>query len=260
MLHSTPNRFIVALLALSLTVTGCLQEADLKPQGKQEAKGRIVLTLSDLEVYVDAPTRSTQTLSDFTGYTFTLNGEAVESGHVSYGINFDENSTAIIEAGTYTLTASNRANAGNGYSAPYWEGTSSQFTLSVGGTQSVSIALGKPRNAKILVDSTTNEVFRTKYEHVRLTLSDGSHSTTIARAGTTGCVTEAYFPALDEGTSLTYTLTARARLNSHVTDINSATGTITVTRGCQHTVTLTANGITGEIIPIVSGQHTGMFD
>ena len=264
MLHNISNNLTVALLALLLMVTGCQQE-DIQFAGEQDAQGRIVLSLSDIEVYVDAQTRSTQTLSDFTDYVFTLTGTTAENVDIdgqevefesSTDINGDPIAVGYFDAGTYTLTVSNRTAAGNGYSAPYWEGTSARFSFAVGGSASVSIDMGRPKNAKAVVDSTSNAVFSAKYEHVRLTLSDGTHSTTIAKAGTTGCSTEAYFPAGSVG----YTLTARAKSGSHVTDIVGATGTIAVEAGKAYTLTLSANPVTGELIPIVSGSHTGEFD
>ena len=263
MLHNSPKKLLFALLTLLLS--GCLNE-DTQLQPELSGKGRIVLNLSDIEVYTDAEvTRSVQTLDDLTGYVFTLN-DGTTDYVVPFELSTDANNQTIavgyFEAGTYTsLTVSNKAAAGNGYSAPYWEGCySSPISFSVGGTVNVSIDMGKPQNAMVVVDSTNNAVFAEKYEHVRLTLTDGTHSTTIAKAGTTGCSTEAYFPALDTGTTLNYTLTARAKSGSHVTDITSARGSITVVRGNQHTITLNADPVTGILIPVVSGTHTGEFD
>lgn len=245
MRHNIFDKFFVALLTLVLMVTGCQQE-DIQLSGEQNVKGRIVLSLSDIEIYVDAQTRTTQTLNDFSGYTFTLNGVGVESGNISQEITFDANGTAIIEAGTYTLMASNRYDPITGsdkaYTAPYWEGTSSQFTLSAGTTEPVSIIMGKPQNAKVSIVQNTS--FSTLYQSV--TLTQNGHSVT--------------FPTDDDVYFLpgSVTLSATAKLGSHVTDMTSVS--ITLERGTHHTITLSANSVTGEIIPVVSGTHTGTFD
>ena len=80
MLHNSPKKLMLALLALLPLLSGCLNE-ETQPQPEQSVTGRIVLNLSDIEVYTDAKTRAT--LEDFTGYVFTLNGTAVESGTVT---------------------------------------------------------------------------------------------------------------------------------------------------------------------------------
>ena len=81
MLHNTPKT-ILWLLALLFAAAGCQQE-DIQLPEEQSVKGRIVLNLSDIDVYVDAETRATQTLSDFSGYVFTLNGKTDENVDVN---------------------------------------------------------------------------------------------------------------------------------------------------------------------------------
>lgn len=237
-----------ALLALLPLLSGCLNE-DTQPQPEQSVTGRIVLNLSDIEVYTDAETRAT--LEDFTGYVFTLNGTAVESGTVTnQKITFDGD-VAIVEAGRYTLTASNLGASQEGNGCPYYEGTSDEFNLGVGGTQPVSIAMGAPKNARLTIVQET-ETFSAKYENATLSIGGRTFNLSPEATGTI-----AYLPA---GTSVSYTVSAAAKRGSHVTDITSATGTIDLTAGCYHTLTLRANPVTGELIPIVSGSHTGEFD
>ena len=248
MLHNSPKKLMLALLALLPLLSGCLNE-ETQPQPEQSVTGRIVLNLSDIEVYTDAKTRAT--LEDFTGYVFTLNGTAVESGTVTnQEITFDGD-VAIIEAGRYTLTASNLATSQEGNGCPYYEGTSAEFNLSVGGTQPVRIAMGAPKNAKLTIVQ-ESETFSAKYENATLSILGRTFNLSPEAAGTI-----AYLPA---GTSVSYTVSAAAKAGSHVTDISSVTGTIDLSAGCYHTLTLRANPVTGELIPIVSGEHNGEFD
>ena len=117
--------------------------------------------------------------------------------------------------------------------------------------------MGAPKNAMLTVDSTST--FSTYYTDVCLTLSGGGRTIAIGKAGD---YDEAYFPA---GTTLTYTLTAHARRNKHLTDISTTSSTLPVTlvAGKHYTLSLTLDpeSLTpGEIIPLISGSHTGEFD
>lgn len=243
-MHNNPKYLAFTLLALPLLLSGCLNE-DTQPQPEQSVTGRIVLNLSDIEVYTDAETRAT--LEDFTGYVFTLNGTAVESGTVTnQEITFDGD-VAVIEAGRYTLTASNLAASQMGNGSPYYEGTSAEFNLGVGGTQPVSIAMGAPKNAKLTI--VQDGTFSSKYGNATFTV--GTREINLSSTPTV-----AYFPV----GAVSYTITAPALSGSHVTDISGATGSITVEAGKAYTLTLSANPVTGELIPVVSGTHTGQFD
>jgi len=249
-MHNSSKFLAFALLMLLPLLSGCLNE-DTQPQPERSVEGRIVLSLSGIEVFTDAETRAAQTLDDYTGYVFTLNGTAVESGTVTnQEITFDGD-VAIVEAGRYTLTASNLAASQEGNGCPYYEGTSAEFNLGVGGTQPVSIAMGAPKNAKLTIVE-DDATFSSKYENAKLAIGGRTFHLSPEATGTI-----AYLPA---GTSVSYTVSAAAKRGSHVTDITSATGTIDLTAGCYHTLTLRANPVSGELIPVVSGTHTGKFD
>lgn len=258
MQHISPKPLLFALLTLLLS--GCLNE-DTQPQKEEQSvMGRIVLNLSGIEVFNDAETRAAQTLDDYTGYVFTLNGTAVESGTVTNQvITLDGAGSAIIEAGTYTLTASNLAASQTGNGCPYYNGTSAEFTLSVGGTQSVSIGSEEhpltPQNAKLTIDY-EDDGDRTDKDTFADFYGNGTFTASGRAINLTSPSTVVYFPA---GT-VNYTIAVAALAGSHVTDITSATGTIDLTAGCYHTLTLRANPVTGELIPVVSGTHTGKFD
>lgn len=253
MLHNSPKT-ILWLLPLLLAVTGCQQE-DIQLPEERNVMGRIVLNLSDIDVYVDAQTRATQTLNAvFPNFVFTLNGTDVENVSVNKTISF-ENGVAIIKAGTYTLTASNLAASQTGNGCPHYEGSAS-FTLEAGETQTVSIGSEEypltPQNAKVTLKQEGS--FSTLYNNVRVTLTAGGRSVDIGDA--TGCETEAFFPA---GT-VSYSITAKAIKNTHVTDITGATGTITLQAGKTYTITLAASPVSGQIIPLIEGTHSDYFD
>ena len=250
MKHNSLRNLLFVILTLFLS--GCMNE-DTPLQYEQSAKGRIVLSTAEIEGYTDAGvTRSVQTLSDYTGYIFTLNGTSAIDGHtVNQTVNL-AGGPVEVDAGTYTLTVSNESATQTGKGFPTYTGTSDEFTLHVLETEAISIAMGKPSNSKVTVEQTS--AFSEKYNNVRVTLTAGGRSVDLGNA--TGCETEAFFPA----GSVSYTISAAARVNSHVTDINSITGSIPVTAGKHHVISLTINSVTGEIVPIISGTHTGEFD
>ena len=249
---NTPKT-ILWLLALLVAVSGCQQEDTLPQEEEQSVMGRIVLNMTDIDVYVDAQTRSTQTLNNFDGFVFTLTGTAVESGTVTDKQITFVNRSAVIEAGTYTLTASNQAASQTGNGCPHYEGTSSEFTLSVGGTTTVSIGSEKdpltPQNSRLQL--TIDGSFSNLYNTPTVTLDPAGRNLSFTTAS------PVYFPA----GSVSYSITAAAKSGKHVTDISGASGTITVSAGMAHTITLTASPVTGEIIPLIGGDpYTGVFD
>ena len=273
--HIASITLLLALGTVALTVTGCRQE-DMETTAA--AVGKIELTMSaEPEVYIE--TRSTQ-LDDISTLDFTLSGQTTEGQTVSsQPITFTSDGTddngnrrfaAVFEAGTYTLTASTKAIVSapaDGPGAPAYSGTSSQFVITQGSTAATTIDLGAPVNAKITVE--LDATFSAKYELPRITITDGTRSVTITDAATAaasaigqptfGLPTTAYFGIPASGT-LSYSIVASARSGSHVTDITGTTGAITLSAGCQHTLTLTATPVSGKIIPIVTGQHNDEFD
>lgn len=267
-------------LALSLlAVTGCRQE-DIRPQTESDGMGRIVLSLSNSDIWIDIETRAE--METFEGYVFTLkpDGEAGET------ITFTDDGTAIVEAGTYTLKADNLASSQEGLGAPYYSGESEEFTVSAGETAEVSINLGKPKNAKITVvlDKSFTDLYDTEKESISLTFSgasssgddrevnlDGSHfksddiSTTVDASAGQAMTSHPFFFAVpddDEGgeASLSYTLSALAKKGAHITDISSLQGTLNIKKGCHTTLTLKANPVSGELIPVIDGDYDNEFD
>lgn len=268
-------------LALSLlAVTGCRQE-DIRPQTESDGMGRIVLSLSNSDIWLDIETRAE--LENFEGYVFTLkpDGEAGET------ITFTDDGTAIVEAGTYTLKADNLASSQEGLGAPYYSGESEEFTVSAGETAEVTINLGKSKNAKITVvlDKSFTDLYDTeKKESISLTFSgassDGSGreislneshfksddaSATVDASADQAMTSVPFFfavPGDDEEVeaSLSYILSALAKKGVHITDISSLQGILKIKKGCHTTLTLKANPVSGELIPVIDGDYDNEFD
>ena len=220
------------------------------------AKGRIIFSLPTAEPFIEVGTRTTQTLTDLTGYTFTLSSTDTEGNTINRVITFKDNS-CIIPAGTYTLTADNKAAAAPvpGLGAPYYRGTSAEFSLEAGGTVTVpTIEMGKPKNTRI--DLTLDESFTDLYDLQSLTLSDGSRTISLDASNRQG------FMMVPENNTLTYTIKAKAKKDSHVTDLpaEGLTKTLTVTAGYAYPIHLTAQAIKDMMIGIGNGSHGGEFD
>lgn len=265
MKHLLPH-FAFAMALSSLLLTSCQQEEARFPE--TSGKGNIVLTLSEPMAYVDVQTRAERPLENISDYDFTLSGTTAEGESVvNLPITVD-GTTASIDAGTYTLNVQGNGSlataAQTGLGAPYYAGTSvdangqtATFTVNAGGTTAVR-ALLRPANAKLTIQLAT--AFTTFYKTA--TLIVGSRIipllvlTDADAVPTTPIEVETYFPA----GSLSYSLTASARAGSHVTDIAATHATLNLSSGTYNTITLTANPVTGELIPIVSGEHTGTFD
>ncbi len=219
------------------------------------AKGRILFSMPTAEPFIEDGTRAT--LTDLTGYTFTLSGTDTKGNTINEDITFMDNNSCIIPAGTYTLTADNMAAAApvSGLGAPYYRGTSAEFSLEAGGTLTVpTIEMGKPKNTRI--DLTLDKSFTDLYVLQSLTLSDDSRTISLDSINLKG------FMMVPENYTLTYTIKATAKSGSHVTDLpaEGLTKTLTVTAGHAYPIHLTAQAIKDMMIGIGNGSHNGEFD
>lgn len=239
-MKSTIVRLNVLLLLSTVMLTAC-QTDDLPPIPQQAQTGRIVLSLSEVQLYTEGTTRADGNIAD---YTYTLN--SVEgSVHVvsDSTITFTDGS-AIIPAGTYTLMATSKTDQD---AAPWYQGTSGSFSLLLGGTQEVSIDLGKPKNVEIVVSF--DESFTNLYENYSVTIGGKSVSANgnlYAMPGT-----------------ITYTVKGSAKAGSHVSDIPASgiTGTINnAEAGTSYPLNITASSISDLLINIGDGTHNGEFD
>lgn len=228
--------------ALLLLATAMFAACDVEefPLWEEGAKtGCIVLSLPEVEVFAEGGTRATGTITD---YTYKLNSVAGSAHVVSDSTITFTNGSAIIPAGKYTLTAtSNTAQD----AAPWYQGTSNEFLLGAGGTQSVSINLSNPKNVEIAVSFASS--FTNLYENYSVTIGTKSVSANgnlYAMPGT-----------------ITYTIKGKAKSGSHVTDIpmEGVTGTISTVAGTRYPLNISAQTITDLLIEF-GGDHDGDFD
>lgn len=237
-MKSTIISLKVLLLLSTVMLTAC-QTDDLPPIPQQAQTGRIVLSLPEVQLYTEGSTRAEQN-GNIADYTYTLTNTATSEAST---ITFDEGS-AIVPAGTYTLTATSKTAQDAG---PWYQGTSSSFSLLLGGTQEVSINLGKPKNVEVAV--TFAESFTDLYENYSVTIGGKSVSANgnlYAMPGT-----------------ITYTVKGSAKAGSHVSDIPASgiTGSINnAETGTSYPVNITANPVSGDIITIAGGEHNNEFD
>ena len=233
---------ILAVLAFGMLGTGCSNE-DSQVE-VPEPMGILCLNMSSDEVYVQAGTRAVQTLTDWSGFQFTLG-----NGTASTPLVFTDGQ-AIVEAGTYTLSATNSASVDNGYSGALYSGTET-FSINAGEQKAVTLALGKPKNSKLTVS--LSSAFAEKYDLKSLTLNDGTRDITISSVSEA-----AYFPT--SATQLTYTLVADAKAGSLVQDITSATGSVTIDAGKHTTLNLQINPIDPNLVVIgTDTNYNGEF-
>lgn len=228
---------------IASTLVACQNEniSDIDDNAKT---GRIVLSLQEVEVFTEVTTRATGNVTD---YSYTLSGTDIDNNVVTdQPINFTDGS-AIIPAGTYTLTATSTTAQD---AAPWYQGTSASFELGIGDTESITIDLGKPKNAAIAV--TFDASFTNLYDGY---VTIGEHSDPDASAP--GSTTLYTMPG-----TITYTIHGSAIAGTHVSDIpgKGITGTLTVAAGKSYPLHITANTISDVMIGFGNGTHTGPFD
>ena len=230
----------LAWLTIGQLCTGCSAE-DIAGEAPSEM-GVLCLQMSSGEDFVQVKTRAVQTLTDFTGYKFTLNGQE---------ISFTDGK-AIIPAGSYTLSATNASAVKGGYSGPLYEGAT-EFTLNAGEQKDVALNLGSPKNAKVTIE--LSEGFTKLYTLDKLTLNDGTRDNIITLPEQV-----VYFPAPATNTTLSYTLVANAIEGTHVQDITGASGTVTIAHGTHPTLTIDVTPIDPTLVTIVTGDpYSGEF-
>ncbi len=239
---NTATHSLKFLLLMATVFFSACQVEDLPPIKESAKMGRIVLSLPEVQLYTEGSTRADGNIAD---YTYTLNS-AEGSVHVvsDSTITFTDGS-AIIPAGIYTLTATSK-NAQD--AGPWYQGTSSSFSLLLGGTQEVSINLGKPKNVEIAV--TFDKSFTDLYENYSVTI--GNH--TLQANGRLYAM---------PGATVSYTIKGSAKAGSHVSDIPASgiTGTINnAEAGTSYPLNITASSISDLLIQIGEGTHNGEFD
>ena len=237
---------------ISLLVS-CTAEEDAL-YAEDAAQGRIVLSMPQLEPFLEV--RAEQTLTDFSGYTFTLKGTNSDGWTVNETLQLQkegEQYSCIIPAGNYTLTANNATAAVAGNGAAYYNGTSPQFSLTPGGNVAVSISLGKPQNA--MISLSIDDSFSRLYDLTTVNLTDGERTVSLTTPG------NASFMIPASG-CLSYTILAKARPGSHVSDLPAAgiTRSLTIAPGNAYPILLTAQKIEDMLIEFGNGSHNGEFN
>lgn len=235
------------LLAISQLSVGCSAE-DIAVEDSSN-KGILCLSLSSGEEFVKVETRAGQTLN---GFALTLKKSSQE---VEFELN--ESGQAIIEAGTYTLSATNSGAVDGGYGAPLYSGTSEAFTINAGETTNVTLDLGAPKNAKVTIN--LSEDFKQSAEDDAYTYEISNFALGGKTLNLTSNTQDFFFP-VPEGGELTYILTAAAKQGSHVQDITDAKGTVTIAPGKHTTLKLDVNPITGYIRIDGGGEYGGVFE
>lgn len=235
-------------MATLLCLTACQSDDEV-----QDTTGTIQLQLGNMLPYTELITRAEAPVADLTKYSFTLNGTTIGGVAITdLPLSVSSDGTAQVNAGTYTLTADNKDEANRDSGRPWYNGTSEPFTISINTTTPVSIALGKPKNARIAM--AIDPSFSALYDSPVLTLSDGSRNLTLSSTEES-----CYFIIPADG-ALAYTITADAKSGSHATDMKPATGYVAIQPGYNTTITLKAHPATGIIIPVTSGTFNGTFD
>ncbi|MBQ2363041.1 MAG: DUF4493 domain-containing protein [Bacteroidaceae bacterium] len=228
------------ILVLALVIgacTGC--DNDFMQVEAPKTTGVLRLQMSSNQHYIDIETRASEPLANWDGYTITLKqeGQAVDA-------TFD-NGVAILEAGTYTLSVTNESEQYTAYSGPIYSG-SMDVTIEAGEQKDVTLDLGNPKNAKVTLIASKD--FTDLYTITSFKIGDVELNTNDVF----------YFPA--SVTQLTYTLVANAKKDSHVQDINYATGTIAISAGTHTPITLKINPIDPNLVIIETGtEYDGEF-
>lgn len=226
---------------MAVVVFTACQTEEVSPVTESAKTGCIVLSVPEVEVYTESGTRADGNIADYTYTLRSLEGSAHVLAEDST-ITFTDDK-AIIPAGTYTLTATSKTAQD---AAPWYQGTSESFTLGVGGTQSVSINLDKPKNAEIAVAFQTS--FTSLYENYSVTIGSKSVSANGNLYAMPG--------------EIKYIIKGTAKQGSHVTDIpaEGVTGTITVAAGTRYPLNISATAIDKLLIEFGDGTHDGEFD
>lgn len=233
------------ILVLALVIGACTScDNDFMQVEAPKTTGVLRLQMSSNQHYIDIETRASEPLANWDGYTITL-----KQGDKTVDATFN-NGVAILEAGTYTLSVTNESEQYTAYSGPIYSG-SMDVTIEAGEQKDVTLDLGKPKNAKVTL--ALSETFSAKYDLYSMTLTDENVTSSLTPSNTT-----AYFPVTE--TPLTYKLVANAKAGSHVQDIISATGTITISAGTHTPITLKINPIDPNLVIIETGtEYDGEF-
>lgn len=206
--------------------------------------------------------RAALPVADAADYIYILSGtesDGTPVTDISVTFSADGNSlVAYVAAGTYTLAADNFAASQEGSAAPYYSGTSANFTVLGGESTTVTLDLGAPRNARI--DLTYADTFTALYENPSLTIT--SDVTTRTLSGVDATTAYVMVPDAPGTATVTYTLRATAKAGSHVSDLpaEGLSANLTLQAGHAYPLTISSRSIADQLISFGNGEHTGTFD
>lgn len=226
--------FLISFFLLLLTLASCSKEELYAPQ-QHYSMGRINLCLQDDIVCIEELTKAGTEIA-LDDIKFKIKGQTLGGSSVDEEITFIGSfgsAYAYFKAGIYAISATyepEESNEGLGYAC--FSGETEEFRLDAAGvTENLEITM-TPSNAKVSVVfqgltefyETASVVFSSPREGVRINLNDTSY--------------DAFFPA---GSTVEYTISAKALSNSGATDVNSIAGKrITLEAGKSYTITISA--------------------
>lgn len=241
------------ILLMFLFFEGCANESLLDDMVNEE-KGTIVLSLISTD---DGYEETRATVTDISGYIFTLTEESGNKTQLQFNKEDGNNSfIANVYSGTYTLTveSSSKEDAQAGVGKTYYAGTSVPLIVESGKNIHTSIDMGYPKNAKI--SFSIENSFSDLYDLEKITLSTSTR--TVELQGNDNF--DVFFFPEDE--AISYTIQAEAKKNSHVQEmpVEGVSGSLQIEAGKHYPLTLSANPVTGIIIPLGENEWNGEFN
>ncbi len=233
-LTSRAHTLYIYMLMLLATAACTAEDEDVPavPTGY----GVLQLAMQSDEVYITTTTRSA-VVSD---YAFTLDGTTP--------ITFTADGKTIVEEGTHTLSATNAAKVNYGYYGILFSGETT-FSITAGGTTTVTIDMGKPKNSKVSYE--VSDQFDKLYTVQSITIVGATHTHTLSAP------TDKKYVAAE---TITYAISDPARAGSHVQEFNTITQTFTTEAGKHHIIRLDADTISGYIRIDIGDGYDGEFE
>lgn len=242
---------IAAYPILTVCMVACQQDVVEAP-----TTGCLVLNVSEVSLYTDMDTRGALP-NDHATFICTFEGTNGNVVSTTLGaIESGGTASTTLPADTYTITVQNisdeASQTGNGH--PLIKGTTSGIVITPGDQTEATVNM-KPANAKVSV--TFDATFTDNYENINLSMTTTGSDRTV----TLTSASDAYFLVPTDG-KVSYTLTAKAKADTHISDIpeDVITGTLTVAAGNCYPLNITAKSISDIMIGFDSGTHNGTFD
>lgn len=227
------------IIALALSATACVSDADLDVT---DNKGYINVSVSADN---SMETRASQEVTNFDKWTIKV-GETVWTS-----------STQGIQAGTYTVTATNYTDINaalaenNSYGDAWYSGETKSVQITAGQQTSVSIDCGKAKNARVRADIQSNMPSINNVEVKVYKTGDTDRQPVLSTTNTT-----AYFEAstAESSVSITYVISYKYGNKSDRTELPAKT--LTLGKAAQENVIKITSNTNGSINISVSYDKT----